>query len=99
MLHEAGAPADVVASSASWGVEKPDPRFFARIVAESGFLPAEIAYVGDRVDNDVIPAAEAGMVAIHLRRGPWGLLQRPDPRATLVVDDLAGLPDRLASLG
>ena len=50
---------DVVGSSARWGVEKPEPRFFARIVAE---LDARgwIAYVGDRVDNDVVPALTAG---------------------------------------
>ena len=33
-LREVDAPVDVVASSASWGVEKPSPAFFARVVAE-----------------------------------------------------------------
>jgi HAD superfamily hydrolase (TIGR01549 family) len=99
MLREADAPADVVASSASWGVAKPDPAFFARIVEETGLLPAEIAYVGDRVDNDVVPAAAAGMVAVHLRRGPWGLLQDAAGAAALVLDDLRGVPEALASLG
>ena len=51
---------DLIGSSARWGVEKPAPEFFARIVAESGFPAAEIAYVGDRVDNDVRPAIEIG---------------------------------------
>jgi hypothetical protein len=31
------------------------------------------------VDNDVRPALAAGMAAVHLRRGPWGMLQ-PTPR-------------------
>lgn len=97
VLREARVPADVVASSASWGVAKPDPGFFARIVEESGCRPHEIAYVGDRVDNDVRPAAAAGMVAVHLRRGPWGVLQEDGGVAHLVVDSLAGLPERLAS--
>ena len=39
----------------------------------------ELAYVGDRVDNDVLPAAAAGLVAVHVRRGPWGRLQRTPP--------------------
>jgi FMN phosphatase YigB (HAD superfamily) len=75
------APGDLVATSAGWGVSKPDPAFFARLTAELGLAPAEIAYVGDRVDNDVIPAAGAGLVAVHLRRGPWGVIQAAWPEA------------------
>jgi FMN phosphatase YigB (HAD superfamily) len=54
--------------------------------------------VGDRVDNDVLPAAAAGMVAVHVRRGPWGRLQRTPAEAAIGLDDLASLPDALASL-
>jgi FMN phosphatase YigB (HAD superfamily) len=72
---------DLVGSSARWGVEKPQPAFFARIAAEASLAPAEIAYVGDRVDNDVVPALAAGMVAVHIRRGPWGHLHEPPPEA------------------
>jgi FMN phosphatase YigB (HAD superfamily) len=94
----AALPADVISSSASLGVRKPDPGFFACVVALAGCFPGEVAYVGDRVDNDVLPAAAAGLVAIHVRRGPWGRLQRTPPEATLGLDDLAALPDALASL-
>jgi FMN phosphatase YigB (HAD superfamily) len=79
------APGDLVATSAGWGVSKPDPAFFARLTAELGLAPAEIAYVGDRVDNDVIPAAGAGLVAVHLRRGPWGVIQAAWPEAARAV--------------
>jgi HAD superfamily hydrolase (TIGR01549 family) len=72
---------DFVGSSGRWGCEKPAPEFFERLVAEAGCEPAEIAYVGDRVDNDVVPALEAGLVAVHLRRGPWGYLHEPPPEA------------------
>jgi FMN phosphatase YigB (HAD superfamily) len=65
---------DWVGSSQRWGVSKPDQRFFSRICDELA-LPAEkVAYVGDRVDNDVVPALAAGMTAVHIRRGPWGYL-------------------------
>jgi HAD superfamily hydrolase (TIGR01549 family) len=90
--------ADVVSSSSTLGVRKPKRAFFERIVELAGCAPAELAYVGDRVDNDVIPAAGAGLVAIHVRRGPWGRLQESPPEAALVVDDLAALPQALASL-
>jgi len=72
---------DFVGSSVGWGVEKPAPEFFERIVAEADAAPGEIAYVGDRVDNDVLPALAAGMVAVHVRRGPWGYLHEPPPEA------------------
>ena len=95
--REAALPADVISSSDSLGVRKPDPRFFQHVVELDGCAPGEVAYVGDRVDNDVLPAAAGGLVAIHVRRGPWGRLQPTPPEATLGVDDLASLPQALAS--
>jgi len=88
-------PVDYVASSAAWSVEKPAPEFFARVVALAGAEPEEIAYVGDRVDNDVAPAAQAGMLAVFLRRGPWGYIQADRPEVALArlrIDSLAELP-------
>lgn len=85
---------DVVGSSARWGVEKPSADFFARIVEETDVAAGEIAYVGDRVDNDVAPALAAGMVAVHIRRGPWGHLQEPPPEA-LRISSLDQLPEAL----
>jgi HAD superfamily hydrolase (TIGR01549 family) len=91
-------PADVISSSDNLGAKKPDPRFFELVVELAGCDAAEVAYVGDRVDNDVLPAAAAGLVAIHVRRGPWGMLQPTPPEATVGIDDLASLTDALASL-
>jgi FMN phosphatase YigB (HAD superfamily) len=85
---------DLIGSSARWGCEKPAPEFFERIIGEAGCAPAEIAYVGDRIDNDVVPALGAGMVAVHLRRGPWGFLHEPPPEA-LRAGSLAELPELL----
>ena len=86
----------VIGSSASWGVRKPDPAFFGRMLEEAGSEPHALAYVGDRVDNDVAPALAAGLVAVHVRRGPWGRLQHA-PREALVIDSLSQLTDALAS--
>jgi HAD superfamily hydrolase (TIGR01509 family) len=96
--RDSALPADVVSSSASLGVRKPDPAFFEKVAVLMEAEPSEVAYVGDRVDNDVLPAAAAGMVAVHIRRGPWGRLQPTPPEAALALDDLASLPDALASL-
>lgn len=86
---------DLAGSSGRWGIEKPAPEFFERIAAEAGVAAGEIAYVGDRVDNDVQPARAAGMIAVHIRRGPWGYLQDGAEEAHLRVDSLAELPEVL----
>jgi FMN phosphatase YigB (HAD superfamily) len=77
-------------------VRKPDAVFFERLVDLVGVAAGEVAYVGDRVDNDVVPSARAGLVAVHLRRGPWGRLQ-PTPEDVIAIDTLAELPGALAS--
>jgi HAD superfamily hydrolase (TIGR01509 family) len=87
-------PVDVVVGSASLGVRKPDPRFFERLVALADVAPEDVAYVGDRADNDAGPALEAGLVAFHLRRGPWGRLQET-PVGAIPIDSLAEVPARL----
>jgi HAD superfamily hydrolase (TIGR01509 family) len=86
---------DVAASSESLGVWKPDAAFFARVADLVGLPPEKIAYVGDRVDNDVAPAIAAGMVGVHVRRGPWGYLQQPPPEA-IRIRSLDELPAALA---
>ena len=86
---------DAVGSSETWGVHKPDPAFFARVVELAGAEAGMIAYVGDRADNDVGPAIAAGMVGVHIRRGPWGHLQEP-PDGAIRIASLDELPDALA---
>jgi FMN phosphatase YigB (HAD superfamily) len=62
-------------------------------------MPApEIAYVGDRLDNDVLPAKAAGMFAIFIRRGPWGYLHATRPEASEAdarIESLLELPSLL----
>lgn len=95
LLRRLDLPVDAIATSGEWGVAKPDPRFFARLVAWVGLRPDQIAYVGDHRDNDVIAAQSAGLRAVHLRRGPWGYLWANDPAitrsATWRVDSLTEL--------
>ncbi len=85
---------DFVSSSERWGVEKPSSDFFARIVEAVGNPAAEVAYVGDLVQNDIVPALAAGMRAVHIKRGPWGYLDEPPPEA-IRIESLDELPDAL----
>jgi FMN phosphatase YigB (HAD superfamily) len=56
-LRELNLPCDVLATSGDWGVAKPDIAFFSKLIAVSDYAPHEIASVGDRLDNDLCPAA------------------------------------------
>jgi HAD superfamily hydrolase (TIGR01549 family) len=76
-LRELNLPCDVLATSDEWGAEKPGSAFFDKMVAVAGHARAETAYVGDRLDNDIAPAARAGLFTIWLRRGPWGHILQP----------------------
>ncbi|NTU81518.1 MAG: HAD family hydrolase [Chloroflexales bacterium] len=97
-LAAIGLPADLVAASERWGVHKPAPAFFARLLAETGVPAAQIVYVGDRLDNDVLPARAAGMWAVFLRRGPWGHIHATWPeraQAHAQIERLDALPGLL----
>lgn len=97
-LRAIGVDAEVLAMSETIGVSKPDPAFFARALELMGKPdPSTVAYVGDRVDNDIVPAIAAGMRAVWIRRGPWGVIQAlPDGvRPALIVGSLAELTDRI----
>ncbi|MEZ5764571.1 MAG: HAD-IA family hydrolase [Xanthobacteraceae bacterium] len=93
--------ARVIATSAELGVDKPSPDFFGRISELAAIDPTDILYVGDRVDNDVIPAKRFGMKAVLLERGPWGRNHARLPDASLAdyrIKHLSELPAQLAGL-
>ena len=99
-LAALGVRPDVMVMSDTLGAQKPTPEFFAgALAAMGGPAPADVAYVGDRVDNDVRPAAAAGLRTVWQRRGPWGALHRDEPPAAeLVIASLDELPGRLPDL-
>lgn len=98
-LRELGFEAAFVASSAEWGVAKPHPEFFTRIIdaVSPAIASHEILYVGDRLDNDIVPAAAVGMRTALLRRGPWGHVHSAWPEAVVADLRLESL-DELSSL-
>jgi HAD superfamily hydrolase (TIGR01549 family) len=91
-LRELNLPCDVLATSDEWGVEKPGAAFFDKMAAVSGHARSETAYVGDRLDNDITPAAQAGLFTVWLRRGPWGYILQPGD------SPVASLPDGAPSM-
>ncbi|MFG1885045.1 HAD family hydrolase [Micromonospora sp. NPDC049102] len=90
---------DVIGTSHGWGVAKPAPAFFERVVAEGGGDASSILYVGDRPDNDARPAQQAGMRTCLIRRSPWGhILDIPAvaDRCLFRIDSLHELPGLVA---
>ncbi|MGZ8512757.1 MAG: HAD family hydrolase [Candidatus Limnocylindria bacterium] len=96
-LRALGVDVEVMAMSETMKVSKPDPAFFARTLELIGSpAPSDVAYVGDRVDNDVRPSRAAGMRAVWIRRGPWGYLHEDrGGDAHLVVRSLDELVERI----
>jgi HAD superfamily hydrolase (TIGR01549 family) len=95
LLRSLRLPVDWVGTSSGWGVEKPGVRFFERVVSACGCAPVEIAYVGDRLDNDILPAAATGIRTVFIRRGPWAtwaVERGGSVPADLQIDSLRQLP-------
>ncbi|MFG3101455.1 HAD family hydrolase [Streptomyces sp. NPDC048182] len=86
LLRALDLPADLVATSGEWGVAKPQPEFFRKVIEAAQSTPAETLYVGDHPANDIFPAAAAGLRTAHLRRGPWGYLWADAPDVTATAD-------------
>jgi len=98
ILKSLDLPVDVIGTSDGWGVEKPSPEFFARIVEEAGCTSGSVLYVGDRLDNDIRPAQQSGIGTALIRRGPWGFILEDDTvraRCLFELVSLAELPGAL----
>ena len=75
---------EVVVSSAEEGMQKPDPRMFLLALERAGCAPEQAIMVGDRLDNDIVPAKQLGMKTIWIRQG-WGGV--PEPKSAEETPD------------
>ena len=75
---------DLVIASAEEGVAKPDLRIFQIALDRANCKPEEAVMVGDRIDNDIIPANKIGMKTVWIRQGFGGLAQ---PQAAVETPD------------
>lgn len=88
---------DVVVASAEEGVAKPDKRIFEIALERAECKPEEIAMVGDRLDNDIVPANELGMYTIWIKQGDWKdacpreEMEQPD----MTVESLSELSEKI----
>ena len=75
---------DLIFVSAELGLSKPDPRIFRLAQENAGCSPGQAWMIGDRLDNDIKPAKEAGWNTIQILQGynskqkPKGQSEKPD---------------------
>lgn len=60
---------DVIATSAELGYAKPDKEIFEKAFELAGCTAEESVMVGDRLDNDIIPAKTIGMKTVWVKNG------------------------------
>lgn len=88
---------DIIVSSSEVGVLKPDARIFEYAISKSGCTSAECLMVGDRLDNDIIPAIKIGMKTAWVKNG-LSLLQNDalaNNFANYIVYSMAELYDKI----
>lgn len=62
---------DLVISSAEEGVAKPDKKIFEIALNRSDCKACDSVMIGDRIDNDIVPANLLGMHTIWIRQSMW----------------------------
>lgn len=62
---------DLVVASAEEGVAKPDKRIFEIALNRSGCKAGDSVMIGDRIDNDIVPANLLGMHTVWIKQSMW----------------------------
>ena len=86
---------NLVIASAEEGVAKPDLRIFQIALARADCKPEEAVMVGDRIDNDIIPANKIGMTTMWIKQG-FGSYAEPktvEEQSDYIVNSLAEITE------
>jgi len=80
-------------ASAEAGCAKPDPKIFTAALEKAGCEPEEAIMIGDRIDNDIIPAKKLGMKTVWVRQGYaiYQTIDDEDKRPDHIVDSIEEL--------
>lgn len=81
-------------SSAEEGVAKPDPAIFELALERAGCTAENTIMIGDRLDNDIIPAKRLGMYTIWVRQGFGGMadIKNAENIADYTVKNIGEIP-------
>lgn len=84
---------NLVVASAEEGIAKPDLRIFEIALCKANCKAEESVMIGDRLDNDIVPANKIGMKTVWIKQGFGGLavpiIQEEQP--TFTINNLSEL--------
>ncbi|MFA9414177.1 HAD family hydrolase [Streptococcus sp. E29BA] len=60
---------ELVIASSDVGMKKPNKEIFQYALTKAGISAKQAIYIGDRIDNDIIPAKKIGMRVIRVLQG------------------------------
>lgn len=84
---------DLVIASAEEGVSKPNPKIFEIALQRAGCKPNHAVMIGDRIDNDIMPAKKMEMRTIWIKQGFSGYweITSDDETPDYMVENLTEL--------
>ncbi|MEM6675938.1 MAG: TIGR02253 family HAD-type hydrolase [Planctomycetota bacterium] len=77
------------------GISKPNPKLYLYALREMGLLPSEALYVGDNLENDVVPPRSIGMHTCWIRRSAREGQDPEKAEPEFIVDDFRELAEIL----
>ena len=88
------------ATQDDFSITKPDPRYLEMILQTCASRPECSIMVGDRVDNDVVPAKQLGMLTVRIRTGLYRVQEArvPSEVPDRELDSVIGLANTVLEL-
>lgn len=88
---------DVVVASAEAECAKPDLKIFNLALEQAGCKPNEAVMIGDRLDNDIVPAKQLGMKTIWVRQGfaKYQSISNETEKPDFIIDSISDILDIL----
>lgn len=81
---------EFVVASAEEGVAKPDKKIFEIALSRANCEPERAVMIGDRIDNDIVPAKKIGMKTVWIKRGfgKYWKIASEEEKADCEINDL-----------
>ena len=88
---------DVVVASAEAECANPDLKIFNLALEQAGCKPNEAVMIGDRLDNDIVPAKQLGMKTIWVRQGfaKYQSISNETEKPDFIIDSISDILDIL----
>lgn len=86
---------DVVVASAEAGCAKPDLKIFDIALEQANCAPENAVMIGDRIDNDIIPAKKLGMKTVWVRQGfaKFQSVNRANEESDYIIESIGDITE------